>query len=339
MAEQLFQRVAVLSDIHLGLKQNSQQHNQDCLDFVDWFIEEAKKEKCEAFIFCGDWHNSRSTINVSTLNYTYQAFSRLNKSFDQGYLIVGNHDSFYRHSIDTNSIKFAELFPNITVIDKITEIGDTTLVPWLVENEWKKIEKIKSRYIFCHIELQGFLINSMVEMPETGGLKLDHFKNQEYAFSGHFHKRQVKKNVVYIGNCFPHNFSDAGDDDRGAMFMEWGKDPIFKSWPNAPKYRILKFSEVLENPSKYLDHRTYAKFNLDLDLTYEEALFVKECLQKQLNVRELSIVPNQEFQDDYEYDGQDVKFESVDQIVTTMLANTDSSILNTDLLISIYRAL
>ena len=37
----LFKKAAVFTDIHFGLKSNSIQHNRDCSDFVDWFIEKS----------------------------------------------------------------------------------------------------------------------------------------------------------------------------------------------------------------------------------------------------------------------------------------------------------
>ena len=30
------------------------------------------------------------------------------------------------------------------------------------------------------------------------------------------------KNVTYMGNAFPHNYADAGDDERGMMVLEYG---------------------------------------------------------------------------------------------------------------------
>ena len=38
---QLFKKAAVFTDIHMGLKTNSQLHNQDCLEYMRWFIQEA----------------------------------------------------------------------------------------------------------------------------------------------------------------------------------------------------------------------------------------------------------------------------------------------------------
>ena len=50
----LFKKVAAFTDIHFGLKSNSSTHNQDCLDFVDWYIAKAKEEGCDTGIFMGD---------------------------------------------------------------------------------------------------------------------------------------------------------------------------------------------------------------------------------------------------------------------------------------------
>jgi hypothetical protein len=50
----LFKKVACFTDIHFGLKSNSIVHLQDCEEFVDWFIDNAKKEQCETGIFLGD---------------------------------------------------------------------------------------------------------------------------------------------------------------------------------------------------------------------------------------------------------------------------------------------
>ena len=37
--QNLFKKAAVFTDIHFGLKNNSSIHNQDCEDYIDWFID------------------------------------------------------------------------------------------------------------------------------------------------------------------------------------------------------------------------------------------------------------------------------------------------------------
>ncbi len=152
----LFKKVACFTDIHFGLKSGSRVHNQDCEDFVTWFCETAKAKGCETAIFLGDWHHNRSTTDVSTMNYTVSNLERLNNSFERVYLILGNHDEYYKDKREIHSLEFARLFPNIVPINKIHTDGDVTIMPWLVGDEWQKVPKIKSRYMFGHLELPHF---------------------------------------------------------------------------------------------------------------------------------------------------------------------------------------
>ena len=162
------------------------------------------------------------------------------------------------------------------MVNEMMTEGDVTLIPWLVGDEWKKIPKIKSKYIFGHFELPNFYMNAMVQMPDTGELQADHFKHQEYVFSGHFHKRQFKNNIHYIGNAFPHNYADAGDDERGMMILEYGGKPKYINWPDMPRYITIKVSQLLEDPEKYLKPKMYVRVTLDIKISYEEANFVRE---------------------------------------------------------------
>jgi DNA repair exonuclease SbcCD nuclease subunit len=224
----MFKKVACFTDIHFGLKSNSATHNQDCEDFVDWFIAEAKAAGCETGIFLGDWHHNRNSLNITTMDYTLRSLEKLGQAFETFYFFPGNHDLYYKDKRDIHSVEFGKYVPGVTVVNEITTIGDTTLVPWLVGDEWKKMEKLKSRYVFGHFELPLFYMNAMIQMPDHGELQGTHFKNPEYVFSGHFHKRQAKENIVYIGNAFPHNYADAWDDDRGMMILEHGSKPEYR---------------------------------------------------------------------------------------------------------------
>jgi DNA repair exonuclease SbcCD nuclease subunit len=334
----LFKKVACFTDIHFGLKGGSRVHNQDCEDFVTWFCETAKTNGCETAIFLGDWHHNRSTTDVSTMNYTVSNLERLNNSFERVYLILGNHDEYYKDKREIHSLEFARLFPNIVPINKIHTDGDVTIMPWLVGDEWQKVPKIKSRYMFGHLELPHFYMNAMVQMPDHGQLQSTHFQNQEYVFTGHFHKRQERGNIVYIGNAFPHNYADAGDDERGMMILEWGKNPQYLSWPGQPIFRVYKLSEILEEPEKHLREKMHIRVNIDIPITFEEANFIKETFIKQFGLRELMLIPQKEEIQDMDFSG-DIAFESVDTIVVNQLTAIESEAYDKKLLLDIYHNL
>ena len=339
MTNNLFKKAACFTDIHWGMKNNAKQHNEDCLDFVDWFIEDAKKRDCETCIFLGDWHHNRSSLNISTMKYSLAGLRRLSKAFEKVYVILGNHDLFYRETRDVNSMEFIDDLSNIVLVRDTLVQGDVAIVPWLVGDEWKKVPKIESKYIFAHLELPTFQLNAMIEMPDHGGLKGSMFKHQDYVFTGHFHKRQVKDNVIYIGNAFPHNFSDNWDDDRGWMYLEWDKEPEFFTWKDAPKYRTIALSKLLDAPDEYLLPKTNVKITLDIDISYEEANFIKDTFVETYKLRDVTLVPVKS--NEHENDtGAEIHFETIDEIVVSQLASLDDNgSFDKNILIEIYNNL
>jgi DNA repair exonuclease SbcCD nuclease subunit len=179
----------------------------------------------------------------------------------------------------------------------------------------------------------------MVQMPDHGELKAEHFKHQDYVFSGHFHKRQQRDKIVYIGNAFPHNFSDTWDDDRGMMFMDWGGKPEFRLWPDAPKFRTVKLSRLLDEKDTLMQSKMYLKVNLDIDISFEEANFIKETFVAEHDIREISLIQDKDNVDAAVDDATDSKFESVDQIVTEQLVAIESDSFDKKVLLDIYNNL
>ena len=334
----MFNKAAFLTDIHFGLKSNSQQHNQDCLDFVTWFVEQAKANNCDTGFFLGDWHHNRSSLNITTLNYSIKALEVLDSYFKNFYFIPGNHDLYYRDRRDIASVAFADKFTNINLVSDHYSKDGVTLLPWMVNDEWKHVKKIKDPYVFGHLELPHFMMNAMVAMPDHNELHEDHFQHQKRVVSGHFHKRQQRGNITYMGNCFPHNYADINDIDRGMMIMEHDRDPIYLAWPAAPKFKIMKLSQLLAEPDKLLSDNTYARVEIDIDISYEEANFIKETFMGQFNLRELSLTQGKQ-NEVLDSIGVDVNFESVDQIVTKQITSIESEFYDNKLLLDIYNNL
>jgi len=335
----LFKKVAVCTDIHFGLKSNSLVHNQDCSDFIDWFIATAKQNGCETGMFLGDWSHQRAAINMQTLQYSLRSLEKLSRAFDRFYFIPGNHDLYYRDKRDIYSTEWAKHIPNIQIVNDWFQDGDVVIAPWLVGDDHKRIPKMSAKYMFGHFELPHFKMNAMVEMPDHGEVKVESFGGFDRVFSGHFHLRQQKKNINYIGNCFPHNYADAGDADRGMMILEWGAEPAYHSWPGQPLYRVLKLSQVIDSAPKILVPNMHVRVELDIDISYEEANFIKDTFVKDYRLREMALIPVKSTAVDLDMAPGEVKFESVDQIVTDQLTNIESDFYDPKLLLKIYQNL
>lgn len=338
-----FEKIACFTDIHFGRNSNSEVSNLDNIDFIEWFIKKAKENNVTTVAFLGDYFDNRHSIHVSTLNYGLRGLEMLNEAFKKVYFIVGNHDLLYRDKRDISSMGFARHLANIELIgDPITYgSGDDTItfLPWLVGSEHKKIRDLKSRYIFMHGELNGFLMNAKVAVPDhPNGLAADDFANCEYAFSGHFHFRQSKKNVIYIGNAFPFNFADSWDSDRGMMILKWGGQPEFHAWPDAPQYRTMTLSQLLTEPDRMLLPKLTARVTLDIDISFEEAQLIRDEYIEKYDLRKIELIHQSTKETIREHTGE-LKFKSVDTTIVEGLLSVKSDSFTGDRLVEIYREL
>ena len=334
----LFKKAAIFTDLHVGQKSNSQIHNEDCLRYINWFIDLVKTRNCDTILFLGDFHHNRNSINIQTMDYSLRILELLDSVGCRMIVLPGNHDLYYKDKRSISSIKYMSKFKNIELINNQYSEGDVCFVPWLIGEEHKNMRKIKDRYVMGHFELPKFMMNSMVEMPDHGELKREDFGHVDKVFTGHFHKRQTQNNIHYIGNAFPHNFADAWDNDRGAVILEWGMEPEFVNWAQGPEYRVMSLAQLIDNPETYLNERTYARVNLDINISYEEANFIKETMLTQYGARELSLIPNKQ---ELDLNGTpvDSAFESVDQIVISQIDSIESNNYDKKLLMEIYTGL
>jgi DNA repair exonuclease SbcCD nuclease subunit len=335
----LFKKAAVFTDLHLGLKSNSILHNEDCWEFVQWMVKKAKEEGCETCLFLGDYHNHRASINILTLNYSLKCLEHLNDNFEHVYFIPGNHDLYYRDKRDIQSVEFAKHLPNVTICNDWFTSGDVTIAPWLCGDDHKRLPGLSGKYMFGHFELPGFLMYAMVAMPDHGEIQREDLGGFGHVFTGHFHKRQTKKNITHIGNCFPHNFADAGDDERGMMILEWGKEPEYHAWPDQPTYRVFGLANLIDNAADILRPKMHVRVNLDIDISYEEANYIKDTFIAQYNLREMALIPTRAATVDQDLSPGEIKFESVDQIVIQQITAIDSAAYDPKLLLQIYQNL
>ena len=83
--------------------------------------------------------------------------------------------------------------------------------------------------------------------------------------------------------------------------------------------------------------KTSAKITLDIDISYEEANFIKDTFIDTYDLRDLTLVPvkNAEHTEDV---GAEIHFETIDQIVVAQLSALDGTY-DKNVLIGIYQNL
>lgn len=220
--------IALISDIHFGVRKNSDIFLESHLRFIEnQFVPYLKENNINEIFILGDLFDNRASTNTKVMNTVYDIFDKHLCDF-KIYIIVGNHDIYYNSSIQINSLKFLEKFKNITLIDKITEINidnkKIVMVPWITDNlsfikEFSRIENID--LCFGHFNINGFNYNKFKKSED--GLYGKIFENCKKVFSGHFHIRNSQNifgsEIIYIGSPFQLTRNDI-DEKRGFIILD-----------------------------------------------------------------------------------------------------------------------
>ena len=122
------------------------------------------------------------------------------------------------------------------------------------------------------------------------------------------------------------------------MVLEHGGQPKYINWPDMPRYRTIKISELLADPEKHLKPKMYVRVTLDIKISYEEANFIRETFIDKYQLRELQLIPEQ-VEQARQPTVEVQKFDSVDQIVIKQLQSVESETYDKNILTAIYNDL
>jgi DNA repair exonuclease SbcCD nuclease subunit len=218
-------RIAIITDTHYGARKGSKLfHDYFELFYKNVFFPTLEQYGIDTVIHMGDAFDSRKSIDYQSLEWAKRVVFEPLKNY-QVHMIVGNHDSYYKNTNNTNSPQLLlKDYPNIQTYSDPSEIRvgnlDILLLPWICsENEektLKMIKKTKAKVAMGHLELQGFRVNSQIIMEH--GLEANIFKDFSRVFSGHYHTRSNNGNVFYLGNPYQMFWTDVNDTRGFTIF-------------------------------------------------------------------------------------------------------------------------
>jgi len=246
-------KIALVADPHFGIKKGTDlflenQIRYFCNEFVPYLI----KNKITHIIFLGDMFDNRHFINVKVKDAVYKLFEEQLCQFEI-YILLGNHDTYYRSTNTIHSLQFFKKFSNITVVDDVEkfEINNRQIlmVSWQPDmNAFVKrvAEKNIQRLDIClgHFDISGFKLNKK-KVSEDGLDSGLFFNNYTLTFSGHFHTRSKSKygeyEIIYIGAPYHLTRQDMGEK-RGFCVLDL--DTLhyrFVNSQNTIKYTQIEF--------------------------------------------------------------------------------------------------
>ena len=221
-------KIALITDQHFGARNDSKRvHDHFQKFYEDVFFPEIKRRGIDTVIDLGDTFDRRKYISFTSLKRAKEMFFQ--PLADNGiklHVIVGNHDSVYKNTLDVNSIDLLlEEYENITtyVQPEVIEMDGTEimLVPWICdaneEQTFVMADKTSAQILLGHLELSGY------QMYKGGfidhGISDHWLKKFELVCSGHYHHKSTTGNVNYLGCPYEMTWSDY-DDTKGFHILD-----------------------------------------------------------------------------------------------------------------------
>jgi DNA repair exonuclease SbcCD nuclease subunit len=239
-------KIALINDTHFGARSDSQLFFDYFMKFFDEvFFPYLLKNNIKTVIHAGDLMDRRKFVNFNILNQVRERFmEKIHEHGIQFHCILGNHDVYYRNTNKVNSLR--ELFDSDIIVYETPVIKnfdglDIALVPWInKENYNDSIDFIKNAaapILIGHLELDGYQV--MRGINHVGGMRPDIFDRYEKVFSGHFHCRQDRGNIYYLGTQYQITFSDL-EEKKGFHILDTDtRDVEFIENPNRMFHRLL----------------------------------------------------------------------------------------------------
>lgn len=206
-------KYVMLGDTHLGVHNDSEIWHKVVLDLFKEICDYCTKNDIKTIIHGGDFFHNRKHINVKTIQIGIEIIELLKDL--QLIIITGNHDTYFKNSIQPTSLEIFKEYKQVKIIDEPTKFNNILLVPWMGDPN-----KIKANYCFGHFEISGFHMNDNYVCKK--GYNSNQFSQFKQTYSSHFHTPSRQGNITYLGSPYQQTFHDV-DGKRGYYIWEDGK--------------------------------------------------------------------------------------------------------------------
>jgi len=181
----------------------------------------AKREQLDRLICAGDLFHRGVRVETAVFNSVARCLEATSCPIT---LVAGNHD--YADREGKESLIYAlQGFVDETAIE-VRSRGNILLVAYTEDRDALQVEIsnfIASTYprpkiLIGHLAVEG-AVHGRFEFQPPSEIKIGVFKDFDFVFLGHYHKRQwLASNVMYVGSLVSLDFSDSGETKGLTIF-------------------------------------------------------------------------------------------------------------------------
>lgn len=283
-------KIMLVGDSHWGISNNNQRMVQQSITVWNYILDLAKDYKCDAIIEAGDFLDKRKEIDAQLLD-TIRT-NLINRLEIPLYMTVGNHNLYYKDTSTVNNISIFESLSNYChVVDKPTSVYGIDIIPWVtkdnVETITTYIKNSHNKYCVGHWELNGFQFDKSRISDVKEVISKSLLNKYTKVFSGHYHIRSEKDNVLYIGTPYQLTWIDV-DVEKYVYILDTESGDLVELITSFELYKQFSINE--NNWKEYCNDQLKDKL---VKIFYEESF--DKRLFNDVQTQFIQVNPNIQF--------------------------------------------
>lgn len=201
-------RILFIGDPHIR-----HTHLSEGVALLRWVESVAEEKKPDFIVNLGDTFDTHSIIRAEVLSAVNDHLNRVQAVGIPMVMVLGNHDMYKPNSSKYHALEVFKDRKNLVVVDKTTIIDGITYIPYL--HEAKDWPEVSTNIAITHNTFMG--ADYGFKLAENG-IPSDQVRC-DLVVSGHIHKRQTLRSVLYTGTPIAASASDA-DQVKGLTILD-----------------------------------------------------------------------------------------------------------------------
>jgi DNA repair exonuclease SbcCD nuclease subunit len=230
-------KYVLFTDPHLGIKKANDVYIQVFNTFIDDVCTYTENDNINDLIILGDFFDTRKSLSLKIIDVALQSMERLTNVFSNVYLIVGNHDTYFKAQLHPTSLSIFKKYDNVHIIDEPTEIDDILLLPWIFDKD--VLETSSCKTCMGHFDINGIEMNASGYTPLFCRLNITDFSNFNKVISGHYHVPSLTGNIKYLGAPYQTTFNEINQQHGYYTFDSDTSKLNFSEFTSYPKHVII----------------------------------------------------------------------------------------------------
>lgn len=275
----------LIGDTHLGIKKGNDLYLQIFQNLINEICEYSKKNEIKEIIILGDFFDTRKSLSLNVIDIALDSMNTLSDTFDNIYIIIGNHDTFLKSQLHPTSLSIFKKHNNVHIVDEPYELENILLLPWLFDID---VLKTSNKDICMgHFDINGIEMNVSGFTQLSCKLNISDFKKFKKVFSGHYHISSKTNNIQYLGSPIQFTFNEINTKTGYYVFDNDTLKLKFIEFTEYPKHVIITDEFI---PDKSIQGNNIKLiFNKDYGVN-DNTLIINNILNK--NPNNLNILYN-----------------------------------------------